>query len=136
MFALVDCSATISLLFVLCLTRSNAYNMVLHKYGDKLYNGLRDVVFEHLRAVANRIISCNDENFLEELNVAWKDHKISMLMIRDILMYMVCVAPRLAKSFTHTHSLTHSLTHSHSRLSLVQLLGSCICCAAECHACV
>lgn len=26
----------------------NAYTMVLHKHGEKLYNGLRDVVREHL----------------------------------------------------------------------------------------
>ena len=26
----------------------NAYTMVLHKHGDKLYNGLRDVVADHL----------------------------------------------------------------------------------------
>ena len=26
----------------------NAYTMVLHKYGERLYNGLRDVVKEHL----------------------------------------------------------------------------------------
>lgn len=26
----------------------NAYTMVLHKYGEKLYNGLKDVVTEHL----------------------------------------------------------------------------------------
>lgn len=26
----------------------NAYTMVLHKYGERLYNGLRDVVKDHL----------------------------------------------------------------------------------------
>ena len=26
----------------------NAYTMVLHKHGERLYNGLRDVVKEHL----------------------------------------------------------------------------------------
>lgn len=28
----------------------NAYTMVLHKYGERLYNGLRDVVKDHLIA--------------------------------------------------------------------------------------
>ncbi|QQP38328.1 Cullinlike [Caligus rogercresseyi] len=28
----------------------NAYTMVLHKHGEKLYNGLRDVVTQHLEA--------------------------------------------------------------------------------------
>jgi len=63
--------------------------MVLHKYGDKLYNGLRDVVDKHLKEVAETVASSIDDNFLEAVHTAWNDHKISMLMIRDILMYMV-----------------------------------------------
>jgi cullin 3 len=63
--------------------------MVLHKYGDVLYNGLRDVVDNHLVDVAAKVSGAIDENFLTELNAAWDDHKLSMLMIRDILMYMV-----------------------------------------------
>ena len=63
--------------------------MVLHKYGDRLYKGLQQVVDEHLKGVANDVASANDDTFLEALNKAWSDHKISMLMIRDILMYMV-----------------------------------------------
>jgi len=66
----------------------NAYNMVLHKYGDRLYKGLQQVVDEHLKGVANDVAAANDDAFLEALNKAWSDHKISMLMIRDILMYM------------------------------------------------
>lgn len=27
----------------------NAYTMVLHKHGDRLYNGLKEVVTEHLQ---------------------------------------------------------------------------------------
>ncbi|EDX05113.1 GD21965 [Drosophila simulans] len=45
----------------------NAYNMVLHKHGNRLYYGLREVVSEHL------------------------EHKTFMVMIRDILMYMIGV---------------------------------------------
>eukprot|EP00027_Filamoeba_sp_ATCC50430_P010543 CAMPEP_0168562902 /NCGR_PEP_ID=MMETSP0413-20121227/12379_1 /TAXON_ID=136452 /ORGANISM="Filamoeba nolandi, Strain NC-AS-23-1" /LENGTH=717 /DNA_ID=CAMNT_0008594377 /DNA_START=100 /DNA_END=2253 /DNA_ORIENTATION=+ len=66
----------------------NAYNMVLHKYGELLYNGLKKEVDDHLAEVADQVASSNDDNFLAELNKAWNDHKISMLMIRDILMYM------------------------------------------------
>eukprot|EP01114_Cavostelium_apophysatum_P003635 TRINITY_DN1368_c0_g1_i2.p1 TRINITY_DN1368_c0_g1~~TRINITY_DN1368_c0_g1_i2.p1 ORF type:complete len:736 (-),score=233.08 TRINITY_DN1368_c0_g1_i2:74-2281(-) len=66
----------------------NAYNMVLHKYGEMLYNGLKTVVEEHLKEIADQVSAAVDENFLAELNKAWSDHKISMLMIRDILMYM------------------------------------------------
>lgn len=63
--------------------------MVLHKYGELLYNGLREVVNDHLKSIAYNVASAVDENFLSELNKSWNDHKISMLMIRDILMYMV-----------------------------------------------
>eukprot|EP01119_Soliformovum_irregulare_P018177 TRINITY_DN5521_c0_g1_i1.p1 TRINITY_DN5521_c0_g1~~TRINITY_DN5521_c0_g1_i1.p1 ORF type:complete len:734 (+),score=232.83 TRINITY_DN5521_c0_g1_i1:107-2308(+) len=66
----------------------NAYNMVLHKYGENLYDGLKQVVLEHLKEVAAHVADAIDDNFLTELNKAWSDHKISMLMIRDILMYM------------------------------------------------
>eukprot|EP01125_Pyxidicula_operculata_P006088 TRINITY_DN2120_c0_g1_i1.p2 TRINITY_DN2120_c0_g1~~TRINITY_DN2120_c0_g1_i1.p2 ORF type:complete len:738 (-),score=168.52 TRINITY_DN2120_c0_g1_i1:345-2558(-) len=66
----------------------NAYNMVLHKYGEKLYNGLKTVVDNHLKEKAEKVASSNDDNFLTCLNDTWNDHTQSMLMIRDILMYM------------------------------------------------
>uniref|UniRef100_A0A7S4HWF0 Cullin family profile domain-containing protein n=1 Tax=Vannella robusta TaxID=1487602 RepID=A0A7S4HWF0_9EUKA len=66
----------------------NAYNMVLHKYGDKLYLGLQDVVDTHLQGVAAEVANVPDHNFLLAVNEAWNEHDRSMLMIRDILMYM------------------------------------------------
>jgi len=66
----------------------NAYNMVLHKYGDMLYDGLRKELDVHLTEVSEGIVSAIDEEFLPEINKAWTDHKVCMLMIRDILMYM------------------------------------------------
>lgn len=67
----------------------NAYTMVLHKHGDRLYTGLREVVTEHLRnKVRIDVLSAMNNNFLETLNMAWSDHSTSMVMIRDILMYM------------------------------------------------
>lgn len=68
--------------------------MVLHKYGDRLYEGLKEVVNQHLKDVAEKVASANDLKFLDALNEAWSDHKISMLMIRDILMYMVIIEDR------------------------------------------
>ena len=64
--------------------------MVLHKYGEKLYQGLEDVVDQHLSSVATTVANAPDHNFLNALNEAWTEHDRSMLMIRDILMYMVC----------------------------------------------
>jgi len=67
----------------------NAYTMVLHKHGERLYNGLKEVVTAHLESkVRTDVLSSLNNNFLHTLNMAWSDHQTSMVMIRDILMYM------------------------------------------------
>jgi len=66
----------------------NAYNLVLHKYGELLYNGVQGVVADHLKSVAQSCVDCADDRLLEELKKQWEDHKTTMVMIRDILMYM------------------------------------------------
>uniref|UniRef100_A0A8C4Q7Q7 Cullin 3b n=1 Tax=Eptatretus burgeri TaxID=7764 RepID=A0A8C4Q7Q7_EPTBU len=67
----------------------NAYTMVLHKHGEKLYTGLREVVSEHLvNKVRVDVLNSLNNNLLQTLNQAWNDHQTSMVMIRDILMYM------------------------------------------------
>lgn len=66
----------------------NAYNLVLHKYGELLYNGVQGVVADHLKSVAQCCVDCPDDRLLEELKRQWDDHKTTMVMIRDILMYM------------------------------------------------
>jgi len=67
----------------------NAYTMVLHKHGERLYTGLRDVVTHHLEnKVRADVLASLQNNFLQTLNYAWNDHQTSMVMIRDILMYM------------------------------------------------
>uniref|UniRef100_A0ABI7YS87 Cullin family profile domain-containing protein n=1 Tax=Felis catus TaxID=9685 RepID=A0ABI7YS87_FELCA len=68
----------------------NAYTMVLHKHGEKLYTGLREVVTEHLiNKVREDVLNSLNNNFLQTLNQAWNDHQTAMVMIRDILMYMM-----------------------------------------------
>lgn len=70
----------------------NAYTMVLHKHGEKLYSGLREVVTDHLvNKIRTEVIASLNNNFLHSLNTAWNDHQTAMIMIRDILMYMVCL---------------------------------------------
>lgn len=66
----------------------NAYNMVLHKFGEKLYTGLVSTMTSHLMAMSECIENAHGEMFLEELNTKWTDHNKSLQMIRDILMYM------------------------------------------------
>ncbi|XP_062521346.1 cullin-3-B-like [Corticium candelabrum] len=67
----------------------NAYNMVLHKQGERLYKELKEVVRDHLVVkVRKDMFDALHNNFLEALNMAWADHQTAMVMIRDILMYM------------------------------------------------
>ncbi|KAL0014086.1 hypothetical protein SO802_001155 [Lithocarpus litseifolius] len=66
----------------------NAYNMVLHKFGEKLYSGLVTTMTSHLGDISKSIEAAQGELFLEELNRKWLDHNKALQMIRDILMYM------------------------------------------------
>lgn len=93
--------------------------MVLHKYGDRLYNGLKEVVDEHLKSVAKQVVSANDDNFLDVLNSVWNDHHQSMLMIRDILMYMVCACVISFLIIQDRVYVVHNNVHSVYDLGLV-----------------
>ncbi len=66
----------------------NAYNMVLHKYGEKLYSGLVNTMTQHMREIARNVEAAQGGLFLEELDSKWREHNKSLQMIRDILMYM------------------------------------------------
>ncbi|KAK9804506.1 hypothetical protein WJX73_000815 [Symbiochloris irregularis] len=66
----------------------NAYNMVINKFGDRLYSGLVDTITRHLESIAQRVEATQGDGFLRELKLRWTNHNKSMQMIRDILMYM------------------------------------------------
>uniref|UniRef100_A0A453PK15 Cullin family profile domain-containing protein n=1 Tax=Aegilops tauschii subsp. strangulata TaxID=200361 RepID=A0A453PK15_AEGTS len=70
------------------LSYESAYNMVLHKYGEKLYNGLESTMTWRLKEISKSIEAAQGGLFLEELNAKWMDHNKALQMIRDILMYM------------------------------------------------
>lgn len=65
-----------------------AYNLVLHQHGELLYNGVHAEVKGHLKKVASVVDSQPNETLLEVLSAKWNLHKVTMVMIRDILMYM------------------------------------------------
>ena len=79
--------------------------MVLHKNGEKLYSGVKEVITQHLEEVALKEVAPafpvnetsiaasggNGANFLKVLKRVWEDHTTSMMIIRDILMFMVSV---------------------------------------------
>eukprot|EP00887_Chlorella_sp_A99_P000390 scaffold13.g390.t1 len=66
----------------------NAYNMVVNKYGERLYRGLVETETKHLLGIAEAVEACQGESFLTALRREWERHNKSVTMIRDILMYM------------------------------------------------
>ena len=66
----------------------NAYNLVLHKHGTLLYDGVSDKISSHLLETVQRLAQVPDTTLLEEMATTWAEHQITMIMIRDILMYM------------------------------------------------
>jgi cullin 3 len=66
----------------------NAYNMVLHKQGETLYQNVRRVVATHLTAQAQAITRCNAGDFMGELQQQWKDFKLAITMVRDVCIYL------------------------------------------------
>jgi len=66
----------------------NAYNMVINKHGDHLYNNLSETLRKHLVGIAEKVVAMQGVTFLKELKDRWDNHNKSMQMIRDILMYM------------------------------------------------
>lgn len=67
----------------------NAYTLVLHKHGPRLYKLMKEVIEEHLRKEVREIVQKSlYNNFLATLNTQWQDHKVSMQVIKDVFMYM------------------------------------------------
>ncbi|RVW82360.1 Cullin-3A [Vitis vinifera] len=82
------CRSVVSQQCSLAMNQRNAYNMVLHKFGEKLYSGLVSTMTSHLKDISKFIEAAQGGLFLEELNRKWADHNKALQMIRDILMYM------------------------------------------------
>ncbi|RKO86954.1 Cullin [Blyttiomyces helicus] len=77
----------------------NAYTMVLHKSGDKLYEGVKSALTEHLEIFAEEVVvpafpessasgGAEGERFLKAVKVTWDDHTTCVTLIKDIFMYM------------------------------------------------
>ena len=66
----------------------NAYNLVLQKHGNLLYEGVSDKINKHLEETARSLGETNEKEVLEAMAVAWDEHKTTLSMCRDILMYM------------------------------------------------
>lgn len=65
-----------------------AYNLVLHKHGEMLYQNVKTTTAELLKPVAEQLLLLPDEEMLAQLNRTWTDQKLCIIMIKDILLYM------------------------------------------------
>jgi cullin 3 len=78
----------------------SAYNLVLHKKGSLLYDTVKSLIASHLNTVSQSHLIPNlpqrhvnarlsgQDVFLNKFCRVWDEHTTSMLMIRDILMYL------------------------------------------------
>ena len=73
--------------------------MVIHKCGERLYNGVKDLIEAHLESEAEKKIvpvlgfvdtsPSEGVQVLKAIQKLWKHHVTCLLMISDILVHMV-----------------------------------------------
>lgn len=81
----------------------NAYNLVLHKHYDLLYEGVKNVIRDHLFLSLISISEAKNELIIGATVHAWSFHVIAFNMIKDILMYMdrsYCIPRKKACVYT------------------------------------
>ena len=66
----------------------NAYNLVLFKHGDVLYQGVASRLTSQLILASQKLAVMNEGILLEGLASAYADHRTTLVMVRDVLMYM------------------------------------------------
>lgn len=64
------------------------YNMVLHKHGEMLYNEVASTVRQHLQKTVEEVSATPTEQLMQTIAKAWGEHKVSLCMVADILMYL------------------------------------------------
>ncbi len=67
----------------------HAYNLVLHKKGPMLYEGVVNMLVEHLSGVGRSVAEAHDATLLQVLRAQWDLQRMILKNICDILMYMV-----------------------------------------------
>jgi|Transcript_52290 cullin 3 len=67
---------------------TSGYQIILHKHGDILYNGVEETITQHIVGEREKVMACAEPVFLQELLDHWEKHRTAVSMIRDILMYM------------------------------------------------
>jgi cullin 3 len=65
-----------------------SYQLVLHKHGDMLYEGVVETIRAHLTGRAESLRGVPDDTLLQRVKEVWEAHGREMSLVRDILMYM------------------------------------------------
>jgi cullin 3 len=54
----------------------NAYNLVLHKHGTLLYEGVSEKLSTHLLETVGLLADAPDSSLLEEVAMTWSEHQV------------------------------------------------------------
>lgn len=65
-----------------------AYNLVLQKHGDILYDGISKAIKTHLTQSSIEISQCSSDNLISLTVSKWLYHRTAFTLIKDVLMYM------------------------------------------------
>lgn len=65
-----------------------SYNLCLNKHGDLLYNGTQNTIRSKVSAAIREVAALPDDVLLDAILNVWNEHKTTLTMIKDILMYM------------------------------------------------
>ncbi len=57
----------------------NAYNLVLHKHGSLLYEGVSEKLGSHLLDTVERLSEIPEPSLLEEMATTWAEHQVRSL---------------------------------------------------------
>ncbi len=63
----------------------NAYNLVLHKHGTLLYEGVTEKLTTHLSKTVEKLADTQDSSLLEEMATTWSEHQVRTSMIANFL---------------------------------------------------
>lgn len=65
-----------------------AYNLVLHKHGEMLYDNVKKTTIDMLEPIKQSLLNMPQEELVQEINKIWDKQKYVIVMIKDILLYM------------------------------------------------
>jgi cullin 3 len=60
----------------------NAYNLVLHKHGTLLYEGVSEKLSSHLLETVQRLADTHEQQLLEDVASTWSEHQVRTTSIR------------------------------------------------------